>query len=64
MTRDVTLLGPQRRPSVEHVVGDLDQERPVATVTAGWQEREGEDAELSDAARRAHASTSRCTPAG
>jgi hypothetical protein len=48
VTRNVTLLGPQRRPSVKHVVADLDQQQPVATVTAGWQERESEDAELSD----------------
>lgn len=44
----MTLLGPQRRPSVQHVVRDLDQQRPVAAVTAGWQERETDDAELDE----------------
>lgn len=48
MTRAVTLLGPQRRPSVQHVVRELDPDRPVAMVTAGWQEREAEDAELKE----------------
>lgn len=46
MTRTVTLLGPQRRPSIQPVVRDLDPHAPVATVTAGWLEREPEDAEL------------------
>ncbi|CAG7570956.1 hypothetical protein FB554_3002 [Barrientosiimonas humi] len=43
----VTLLGPQRRPTVEktmHRLGLLG--RPVATVTAGWQDREMDDPEL------------------
>jgi len=44
----VTLLGPQRRPSIHHVVRDLDPHAPVATVTAGWLEREPEDAELRE----------------
>ncbi len=48
MTRSVTLLGPQRRPSVQHAVGDLAPGQPVATVTAGWQERESDDAELDE----------------
>ena len=48
MNRDVTLLGPQRRPSLQHVVRDLDADAPIATVTAGWLEREHEDAELRD----------------
>lgn len=48
MSREVTLLGPQRRPSVQHVVRDLDPQGPVATVTAGWQERESDDAELDE----------------
>lgn len=48
MSRAVTLLGPQRRPSVQHVVRDLDPHAPVATVTAGWLEREPEDAELQE----------------
>ncbi len=42
----VTLLGPQRRPTVDQVVQTLDLEYPLATVTAGWQERESDDAEL------------------
>jgi hypothetical protein len=48
VSRDVTLLGPQRRPSVQHVVRDLDPQGPVAAVTAGWQERESDDAELDE----------------
>jgi hypothetical protein len=43
----VTLLGPQRRPTLDTVAASLHLERPVATVTAGWQEREPEDGELS-----------------
>jgi hypothetical protein len=46
VTRAVTLLGPQRRPSVQQVVGGLDQQASFAAVTAGWQERESDDAEL------------------
>lgn len=43
----VVLLGPQRfRPTVRKTVRALDVEGPVATVTAGWQEREPDDAEL------------------
>jgi hypothetical protein len=42
----VTLLGPQRRPSVPQVVRELDPQMPFAVVTAGWQDRESEDAEL------------------
>jgi hypothetical protein len=41
----VTLLGPQRRPTVDQVAGAID-DGPLATVTAGWQEREPDDAEL------------------
>jgi hypothetical protein len=48
VSRTVTLLGPQRRPSLQHVVRDLDPHAPVVTVTAGWLEREDEDAELQD----------------
>jgi hypothetical protein len=48
VTRAVTLLGPQRRPSVQHVVRDLDPHATVAMVTAGWQEREPEDSELQE----------------
>lgn len=42
------LLGPQRRPTVDRVVRSLDIEGPIATVTAGWQEREGDDIELDE----------------
>jgi hypothetical protein len=42
----ITLLGPQRRPTLDRVLGSLDVPGPVATVTAGWQEREADDAEL------------------
>ena len=45
----VVLLGPQRlRPTVARVVRNLGIEGRIAAVTAGWQEREGEDAELRD----------------
>ena len=43
----VILLGPQRRPTVDAVVRSLGVSGPIATVTAGWQEREPDDAELS-----------------
>lgn len=43
----VILLGPQRfRPSVRNTVRSLDVEGPVATITAGWREREPDDEEL------------------
>jgi hypothetical protein len=42
----VILLGPQRRPTVDAVMHWLGLEGPVATITAGWQEREDDDAEL------------------
>lgn len=42
----LTLLGPQRRPTVGAVLPDLPGEVPLATVTAGWQEREPDDREL------------------
>jgi len=42
----VTLLGPQRRPTLDQVTGTLGLDAPVATVTAGWQEREADDQEL------------------
>jgi hypothetical protein len=44
----VILLGPQRRPTVDAVARyhSLGVSRPVAVVTAGWQEREPDDAEL------------------
>lgn len=44
----VTLLGPQRRPTLDGVVASLGLDGPIATITAGWQEREPDDAELSE----------------
>jgi hypothetical protein len=49
MLSSAILLGPQRhvpivRPAIADLVGDDD--RPVAAVTAGWEERENEDHEL------------------
>ncbi len=46
MSPQVTLLGPQPRPHLQRAFGDLDPEARVAIVTAGWQEREADDAEL------------------
>jgi hypothetical protein len=43
----VILLGPQRRPVVDTVARSLGLDGPVATITAGWQEREPDDDELS-----------------
>jgi hypothetical protein len=43
----IVLLGPQRRPTLEGVARSLGLSGPVATVTAGWREREPDDAELS-----------------
>ena len=42
----IVLLGPQRRPTLEGVARSLGLSGPVATVTAGWQEREPDDGEL------------------
>jgi len=43
----VVLLGPQRfAPTVGAVVRSLEVDGPIATVLAGWQEREPDDAEL------------------
>jgi hypothetical protein len=45
---DLTLLGPQRRrPTVAAAFERLGIDGPVAAVTAGWQEREGENDELA-----------------
>jgi hypothetical protein len=41
------LLGPQRRPTLDFVARSLGLAGPFATVTAGWQEREPDDGELS-----------------
>jgi hypothetical protein len=46
---DVTLLGPQRKVAAARVaVAELMPEGPIATINAGWQERETDSAELSD----------------
>jgi hypothetical protein len=42
----VTLLGPQRRPTLDSVVASLGLDGPFATITAGWQEGEQDDGEL------------------
>jgi hypothetical protein len=47
--RRLVLLGPQReRRTVAAAVEGLGVEGPVAIVTAGWEERESEDAELRE----------------
>ena len=43
----ITLLGPQRRPTLDTVAASLRLDGPIATITAGWQEREPDDAALS-----------------
>jgi hypothetical protein len=45
---EVTILGPQRlQPTISaHVASASLPDRPLAVVTAGWQEREDEDEEL------------------
>lgn len=42
----VTLLGPQRRPTLRSAVRARGLEGPYATVTAGWRDREPDDAEM------------------
>ena len=45
----VALLGPQRfEPTVAEAVRHADVHGRIALVTAGWQEREAEDEDLSD----------------
>lgn len=44
----MTLLGPQRAPDLDAVIRSLDLEGPIATVTAGWRERESDDEQLND----------------
>jgi hypothetical protein len=44
----VILLGPQRRPTLAAVARSMRLEGRIATVTAGWQEREPDDGELSE----------------
>ena len=46
MTPSITLLGPQRRPTLDRVLSSLDVGGPVAVVNAGWRERETDDAEI------------------
>ena len=46
MTPAVTLLGPQRRPTLDRVVQSLGIDGPIAAVNAGWQDREADDGEL------------------
>jgi hypothetical protein len=47
--RRITLLGPQRlTPSLGATVRALGSDGPIATVTAGWREREGDDSELNE----------------
>jgi hypothetical protein len=46
VTPAVTVLGPQRRPTVDRVLASLEVAGPIAMITAGWQERESDDAEL------------------
>ena len=48
----ITLLGPQPRVHLHRAFADLDADAVVATVTAGWQEREVDDAELREAVGR------------
>jgi hypothetical protein len=43
----VTLLGPQREPDLDKVVASLNLEGPIATITAGWGERESDDGQLN-----------------
>ena len=49
MTRQITLLGPQPRVKLQQSFRELGPEATVALVTAGWQEREVDDAELREA---------------
>jgi len=45
--RAVVLLGAQRfEPTLGAAVAEIGAEAPIATITAGWQERETEDQEL------------------
>ena len=47
MARDIVLLGAQRFDStLASVVRGLEHDGPIATITAGWREREDEDEEL------------------
>lgn len=47
--RNLTLLGPQRwQPDLVTAFDRRDLQGPVAAITAGWQEREGENDELQE----------------
>jgi hypothetical protein len=49
MVGTVTLIGPQRtEPTLASVVESLGLRGRLAAITAGWEEREGEDQELRD----------------
>jgi hypothetical protein len=46
LTPAVTVLGPQRQPTLDRVLAKLSTDGPIAAINAGWQEREGDDGEL------------------
>jgi hypothetical protein len=46
MTPSITLLGPQRQPTLDRVLASLGIDGQIAAITAGWQERESADTEL------------------
>ncbi|MCZ6574567.1 MAG: Type 1 glutamine amidotransferase-like domain-containing protein [Planctomycetota bacterium] len=49
MSIRVVLLGPQRlAPTLVDAVDSLGIDGPIASITAGWEEREGEDRELEE----------------
>lgn len=49
MSENVVLLGPQRlAPTIAYAIQEAGVEGTIAAVTAGWEEREGEDAELAE----------------
>ena len=51
MSSSIVVLGPQRHhPTLNRALADLDLEKSerIATVTAGWEEREDEDTELHE----------------
>ena len=48
MSLQIHLMGPRPGTNLPRVLGDLDAEAVVATITAGWQEREVDDAELRE----------------
>jgi hypothetical protein len=47
MSPSITLLGPQRRPTLDRVLQSLQVGGPIVMINAGWQERESDDAELT-----------------